>query len=349
MEATSDTYYTDGEYSSPVALPMDACNAKCLEDPRCVQVTMGPGATRCVLYEALYSTRNANRSGVGGFLKCAKPVFSRRTALILASGGVGNAGGAVCTPHLSPRPGEVGGGCVLYRNVDLTVNATKRANLSQWLLHGRRNRVEHDWIATPPSSPPSPPSPPRTKPGTVTVQVIVNTSFPFGDAVSLTLRWADEKVAAVALHPRIRIPSWLSPSAVVPMRINGLPAGTGKPGTYMLLDKVNWTNGDVIAFALPRRAQLILYPESGIDNIKGYGGKRHALKVGPIVLACVGTIDHNEAIVLPLDAAADPATWLVPVPGAPLHYTVKDVAGAIFVPPWMIGNRSYTTYPVFAK
>ena len=116
----------------------------------------------------------------------------------------------------------------------------------------------------------------------------------------------------------------------------------------MLLDKADWANGDVITFALPRRAQLILYPASGIDNIKGYEGKRHALKVGPIVLACVGKIDHNEAIVLPLDAAADPATWLVPVPGAPLQFTAKGVEGALFVPPWMIGNRTYTMYPVFA-
>ena len=87
----------------------------------------------------------------------------------------------------------------------------------------------------------------------------------------------------------------------------------------------------------------------GIDNIKGYGGKRHALKVGPIVLACVGKIDHNEAIVLPLDATADPTTWLVPVPGAPLEYTAKGVAEVLFVPPWMIRDRNYTMYPVFAK
>ena len=198
--------------------------------------------TRCVLYEALYSTRNASDPRVKSFLKCAKPVWSRRTALIVASGGFENDGEAVCTPHLSPRPGEHGGGCVLYRTVDLTVPPTPRANLNQWLLHGRRNRVEHDWIVTPP---PSPPLPPRTKPGTVTVQVIVNTSFPFDDAVSLTLRWADEKVQTVVLHPRIRIPSWLSPSAVVPVRINGLSAGNGKPGTYMLLDKAAWANGDV--------------------------------------------------------------------------------------------------------
>lgn len=201
------------------------------------------------LYEALYSTRNANCSGVEGFLKCAKPIFKRRTALILASGGFGNAGGMVCTPHLSPRPGKVGGGCVLYRSVDLTVNATKRANVSQWLLHGR---TEHDWITTLPSSPPSSPSPPRTKPGTVTVQVIVNTPFPFDNAVSLTLRWADEKVAVVALHPRIRIPSWLSPPRHGPSAHQWPACRQCKPGTYMLLDKVNWTNGDVITFALPR-------------------------------------------------------------------------------------------------
>lgn len=346
MEATSDTYFSDGVYSRPVALSVSACNAKCLQDDKCVQVTMGPGATRCVLYEALYSTRNASRPGVKGFLKCAKPVWSRRTALIAASGGLENDGEAICTPHLSPRPGEHGGGCVLYRTVDLTVPPTPRANLSQWILHGRRNRVEHDWIAAPPPSPL-----PHTNPnGTVTAQIIVNTSFPFDDAVSLTLRWDDEKVHTVALRPRIRIPSWLSPSAVVPVHINGLTAGNGKPGTYLLLDKkTDWANGDVITFALPRRAQLIMYPTSGIDNIKGYEGKRHALKVGPIVLACVGKIDHNEAIVLPLDATADPTTWLVPVPGAPLEYTAKGVAEVLFVPPWMIGDRDYTMYPVFAK
>ena len=34
------------------------------------------------------------------------------------------------------------------------------AHVSQWLLHGRRNRIEHDWIAAPSSLPPSLPSPP---------------------------------------------------------------------------------------------------------------------------------------------------------------------------------------------
>ena len=54
-------------------------------------------------------------------------------------------------------------------------------------------------------------------------------------------------------------------------------------------------------------------------------------------------------IVLPLDATADPTTWLVPVPGAPLEYMAKGVAEVRFVPPWMIGDRNYTMYPVFAK
>jgi uncharacterized protein len=126
----------------------------------------------------------------------------------------------------------------------------------------------------------------------------------------------------------------------------------GAPGSYLSIDRV-WSNGDNVTFELPTASQpvLIQYPHSGIDNIKGSEGRRYALKVGPIVLPCVGKLDSDATIVLPLDPARDPAGWLVPVPGSPLHFRVKGMEDAVmFKPSWSIAvGENFTTYPVFNK
>ena len=301
MESTGHTFYTDGKYSTPITLPAAACNAKCLADPHCVQVTVGPGATRCVLYEALYSTKGQqSNAGVQAFLKCEKPAWSRRAALLdfSSSNGGGGAeensfkydGERVCAPHISPaQPGA--NGCTLFRNVDLGVAVSPAPKVTQWLLKGRRNKVEHDYILTSPQSASARTSSGTTGTGTgtVTMQVVLSTAFPYDDKVALTLRWADEKVTKVALNVRIRIPSWLRASSAVAVSINGVADGrSGKPGTYLSLgnsENGGWSNGDVISFELPRMADaaLVQYPLSGIDNIKGLEGRRYALKVRPII------------------------------------------------------------------
>ena len=345
MEPTGTRYYFDGSFSKPRDLPVDACNAACINDPDCVQVTVGPGADRCVLYSAIFSTQVRASSSVQSFVKCVNSSartaeFRGRSELLVGDGD------HACAPHLSTRP-EESSGCTLYRNVDLNVPALPAPNVSQWLLQGRTNPVEPNWI-------PSPPPAVRQESaarGTVTMSVVVNTSFPFGEDVSLTLGWADRQVHKVRLAVRLRIPSWLR-SASVPVAVNGKPFSTGTPGSYLELERRTWRNGDVISFALPvsTNAVLLQYPKTAMSNIPGYEGQRYALKVGPLILPCVGPLDKHDAIVLPLDATAPVNSWLQQV--APLHFRVKGVAphAATFKPSWHIApEENFTTFPVFSK
>ena len=343
MESTANRYYNDGAYGAPQKLLLPACNAACLKNPKCEQITYGPGPGRCVLYTAIFSLKKAVSPVVQGYVKCAKHAAEGKGAM---TGQVVSR--PACTPHLTP--GAVSQGCVLFRNIDASLGISPRANVSQWLLQGRRNKVEHDWVATVPTPVPSPPLK-SAQNGTTLVSATVDTSFPFDSKVSVTMSLTDVKVNSVSFIARIRVPSWLRSTTKIPVAINGEAVGEGTPGSFLALDRV-WSNGDKVTFELPMisQARLVLYPASGIDNIKGQ--KRYALKVGPIVLSCVGATNADDAIVLPLGASEDPSTWLVPVVGAPLHFTVKGLAmaTAAFKPSWdILPGETFTTYPVFDR
>ena len=62
--------------------------------------------------------------------------------------------------------------------------------------------------------------------------------------------------------------------------------GAGKPGNFLEIERP-WSQGDELSFVLPEVLTLSLY--TGVDQIAGHEGKRYALKVGPIVMACVST------------------------------------------------------------
>lgn len=92
--------------------------------------------------------------------------------------------------------------------------------------------------------------------------------------------------------------------------------------------------------------RLSLY--TGVDQVAGYEGKRYALLLGPVVLACVGPMDAQSTAVLPVPAE-DPAAWLVPKPGAPLTYGVKGAPLHEFRPLWTVSDgQPFTTYPILA-
>ena len=83
--------------------------------------------------------------------------------------------------------------------------------------------------------------------------------------------------------------------------------------------------------------------------MKGYDGKRYALKRGPIVLACVGKLDAStNTVVLRIDPSSDPAKWLKSIRGSPLHFTVDAAPGMTFMPLWEVPNEAtFTIYPIF--
>ena len=348
MVPTGDTWYP-GAFSNAVNLSAADCATLCLKDARCVQTTVGPGADRCVTYSAIRTLAKSIAPGVLGFLKCGKPGWTTKQGRIEMGSAAGGGHDAVCTPHITPSPDAVGS-CQLFRNIDMSQAVQPARGTTQWLLHGRRNAVEIDYVPQPPSHPL--PSTPTPRNGTVTADVVINTSFPFDSKVSLTLGWADERVRLVRYRVSIRVPSWIQAPTVV-VAVNGQPYAGSTPGSYLSLDRL-WENGDVVSFDLPMgpsNAELVQYPLSGIDNIKGYEGSRYALKLGPIVLLCSGPLNSDQAIVLPVDPTADPSSWLVPVPGSPLHFGVKGVEGskATFKPTWSVApDEPFTTFPVFA-
>ena len=117
------------------------------------------------------------------------------------------------------------------------------------------------------------------------------------NSVKMTLRWKDTSVQAVAIHLRLRIPSWLP--AQLPVALNGAAMATkGTPGSFLSIDR-QWKNGDQLTFSLPTVFKLNQY--LGVDDVIGYEGKRYALQLGPVVLACVAMpgvkMTHHSKVV----------------------------------------------------
>lgn len=81
----------------------------------------------------------------------------------------------------------------------------------------------------------------------------MQTAFPENPSVKLTVSPQNGKAYS---NIRIRVPQWAN--APMQVTVNGKPAGTGRPGSYLAL-KRNWKKGDVIAFTLPSASRLTKY------------------------------------------------------------------------------------------
>merc|ERR1712039_1061511 len=105
-----------------------------------------------------------------------------------------------------------------------------------------------------------------------------------------------------------------------------------------------WYRGDSLSLVLPRVYSLSNY--IGADQVAGYEGKRYALLVGPVVLACVGHMRTDQTTVLPLPPS-NPEQWLIPQ-ATPLHFSIKGIDGFIFKPlRSVLDSEEFTVYPIF--
>lgn len=323
----------NGNCSLPNAsCTLATCKAACLLDPMCVQLTFDdrPNAP-CSLYYTITSSYWPGGGPVSAFVKCHAGASDPSCAFISP----GN------TPGPFP-PSPAARGCTLYRAIDTTVDSIQTANVEQFLAVGRRVVVQRDWINPP--LPEEEASAAAADSGIVEAKLSIKTRYPYGNAVSMSMAWDNPAVESIATTVCIRMPSWMA--APLAVTINGKTAATaGKPGTFLALNRT-WLLNDTIAFELPEVLTLSQY--TGEDQISGYEGRRYALKMGPIVLAAVGALDGgSSSITLPLPPS-NISSWLVPVPGQPLHFTAKGATGVVFKPMWTIGNAAFTTYPVFA-
>ena len=178
------------------------------------------------------------------------------------------------------------------------------------------------------------PSSIRWKVAAQDVSLTMNSRFPQEPKVELKLGTAKP----TAMKLRVRVPAWAA--ADMPIAVNGKQAATGKPGSYALLDRT-WADGDTVTFTLPMGFRATL--QTGGDQIKEHG--RYALEYGPVLLATASPLDDKLRMRI-VQAPESPGAWLLPKPGEPLHFTVKDHPDWEFMPCWDLGQRTYTCYPI---
>jgi DUF1680 family protein len=177
------------------------------------------------------------------------------------------------------------------------------------------------------------PSTIRWKQGRQPMELAVKTSFPFDTAVYGTVKTA----VPTRVNLRIRVPSWAAGEMTI--SVNGKAAGTGKPGTYVQLNR-QWSEGDAIEFTLPAGLRVNRY--QGEDQIAGR--RRYSIEYGPILLAAIGS--SKVDLVLEKGSEAEQLVHHIqPVDGAPLHFTVRGNPGQRLMPYWQIAEEEFTCYP----
>jgi DUF1680 family protein len=164
----------------------------------------------------------------------------------------------------------------------------------------------------------------------------MRTRFPFDNFVESSIKTAAPTPARI----RIRVPSWAI--SEMGISVNGSVAGSGKPGTYVTLDR-QWSDGDKITFTLP--AAIRVTPYNGADQIAGK--KRYAIEYGPILMAAVG----EGVIDLALQKGSDPESLgrhLESIAGAPLHFTLRENPARKIVPYFQVADEFFTCYPAIS-
>jgi DUF1680 family protein len=161
------------------------------------------------------------------------------------------------------------------------------------------------------------------------------TQFPFYPDVQLRLSVARPIPAKI----RVRVPTWAAQE--MPIQVNGKLAISGKPGTYVTLDRT-WSNDDTIMFSLPMDFKLTRY--TGVDKIAGH--ERYALEYGPVLLAIVGSA-NARLVVRNGQRPEDLVKLLKPKIDQPLHFTIDGDAEHEYIPYWEVPyKQSFTCYPI---
>jgi DUF1680 family protein len=168
------------------------------------------------------------------------------------------------------------------------------------------------------------------------LKLAMRTTFPYDSGVELGVELSSPRRSVI----RLRTPSWAI--AEMPVHINGRVAATGKPGSYVTLDRT-WKSGDTVSFSLPAGFRLTRY--TGMDQVEGQ--ERYALEYGPILLAIVGTEDPRLST--SGTTAQSFTNQLKAVPGQPLHFAIEGDSEHRYMPYYAIKEEIFTCFPVIEK
>jgi DUF1680 family protein len=172
------------------------------------------------------------------------------------------------------------------------------------------------------------------KQGTSELSLKMATEFPFGSDVVLTITSAAPAKSAI----RIRVPGWAN--AAMPVTVNGKTVATGKPGSYLTINRT-WKQDDKVAFTLPIGFKTTLY--EGADQLDG--ADRYALEYGPVLMAAVGPMNEGQSARFSFPAT-ELTRRLQPVSDQPLHYAIEGQPEHRFIPYWQVQQEAFTCYPI---
>jgi len=166
------------------------------------------------------------------------------------------------------------------------------------------------------------------------MQVTMSGNFPMSPDVTLAITSSKSAQAKI----RIRVPAWAAASMQI--TVNNEPAASGKPGTYVTLDRA-WSTGDTVRFTLPMELKLTRYV--GLDKIEGH--ERFALEYGPVLLALIG----SDSAALKVHGGSHHQDILKQIkqdPWRPLHFTIEGHPEFTYIPYWKVITEPFTCYPV---
>ena len=169
--------------------------------------------------------------------------------------------------------------------------------------------------------------------GGASLRLKMVTGFPFNRDVGLQFSAARPTPAKI----RVRVPSWATREMAV--SVNGKPAASGKPGSYVAIDRA-WAEGDIASFTLP--AALVASRYTGVDQIPDHD--RYTVSFGPILLAAVGAPEIRLRL-KNVRHPEDLLKHLQPKPSQPLHYLVENNPGIEFMPYWQVDKEPFNCFP----
>jgi len=181
--------------------------------------------------------------------------------------------------------------------------------------------------------------------GDATVNVTVETLFPYGAAVRVTVTPS----APAAFDVALRMPGWLSaPTLRITVDGGRTPALEGARGAYLHVSRQWPAAATTFDFSLD--AALVPHAYTGVTAVPPF--VRFAYTFGAVLLAVVGDGAWNATARVMVLRGADPLTpgvWAAPAhDGNALHWSVAGAPGVLLVPAWEVDSRTlFSAFPAF--
>ena len=183
------------------------------------------------------------------------------------------------------------------------------------------------------------------------VRLTLDTRFPEEDSVRLRVDTARPTRFAL----RIRVPYWTAGARV---QLNGRPLEVAAdPGSYLRIERT-WKENDTVTLRLPMRLHLAPMPDDASIQAVMYGPLVLAARLGtegltpenlrapPTRPRTVPEYPAQAIAVAPLEVrAADPDSWLEPIPGRPLEFRTRGQKNHLQLAPLnRIFDERYAVY-----